>query len=44
MIKCVTFSLIVLDSLEKDCDIKISEMLSLLFLKNNSVTIGHILI
>ena len=41
MIKCVVFSLIVFVTLKWDCDIKTSEILSFLPLKNNSVTTGH---
>ena len=41
MIKqCVVFSLILFNTLKKDCDIKTSEMLISLTLKNNSVTTG----
>ena len=40
MIKCVAFSLISLDTLKYHCDIKTSEMLSFLTLKNNSVIVG----
>ena len=41
MIKqCVGFSIIVLGTLKQDWDVKTSEMLSFLPLKNNSVTTG----
>ena len=39
MIKCVAFSLVVLDTLKWDCEIKTNKILSFLPLKNNSVTI-----
>ena len=38
--KYVAFSLILLATLKLDCEIKTSEILSFLPLKNNSVTIG----
>ena len=41
MIKqCVAFSLIVLGTLKQDFDMKTSEILRFLLLKNNQVTIG----